>query len=323
MTNSNNSSTQSKRWTVQELLNTHFPEPKWAIPGLLPEGLIILAGRPKVGKSWLALQMAGAIGSGGQLLGRQVEQAPALYIALEDNARRLQRRLVRQGISPDAQTHFRTNWPPLDDGGIDELTLAIQQEGYRFVSIDTVARSIKFADQQKEDDMTNLLGPLQHLAIDSGTTILLVDHHRKGNGNSKSENSDPIDEIFGSTAKTGVADAVMGLFRNNGQHSFTLKTRGRDVEEQELTLELDAPTCTWRAVGSNGLRDESNRGRVLNAIPALVSQGETPYTKSIAEHLGMDEGNVSRELAELTATGQVVKGQKEGKIQPYYLPEAA
>ena len=63
-----------KRWTAAELLDAEFPEPKWAIEGLIPEGLTIIGGRPKVGKSWLLLQAAIAVGTGGRFFGKQVDQ---------------------------------------------------------------------------------------------------------------------------------------------------------------------------------------------------------------------------------------------------------
>lgn len=60
-------------YTARELLETVFPEQHWAVPDILLEGLALLAGRPKMGKSWLALQIASAVGTGGMTLGRTVE----------------------------------------------------------------------------------------------------------------------------------------------------------------------------------------------------------------------------------------------------------
>jgi RecA-family ATPase len=70
------------RWTADELPNATFPEPQWIVPGIFPEGLIILAGRPKVGTSVLTLQMAHAVSSGGRFLNQRIEHASVLYIAL-------------------------------------------------------------------------------------------------------------------------------------------------------------------------------------------------------------------------------------------------
>ncbi len=72
---------------------TEWPEPTWAVPGLLPAGLCIFAGKQKAGKSWLALQIAQAVATGGHVLGQQIERGPILYLALEDIPRRLQDRM--------------------------------------------------------------------------------------------------------------------------------------------------------------------------------------------------------------------------------------
>src|SRR3990172_4718263 len=76
--------TTKTRWTVGELLAADFPEPDWIVPGMIPIGLTYLAGRPKIGKSWLALQLAHSKATGGIFLQERVSQGNVLFIALED-----------------------------------------------------------------------------------------------------------------------------------------------------------------------------------------------------------------------------------------------
>ena len=78
-------------WTADELMATEFPAPKWAVPGIISEGVNLLAGPPKVGKSWLSLGLALSVAAGGQAMDSvPVESGPVLYLALEDTPRRLQ-----------------------------------------------------------------------------------------------------------------------------------------------------------------------------------------------------------------------------------------
>lgn len=81
-------------WTADQLMAANFPEPKWAVPGILAEGVSLLAGPPKVGKSWLSLGLALAVAAGGQAFDSvPVQGGPVLYLALEDTPRRLQTRM--------------------------------------------------------------------------------------------------------------------------------------------------------------------------------------------------------------------------------------
>jgi RecA-family ATPase len=101
-----------------------FIEPKFVIPGILPEGLTLLAGKPKIGKSLLAMNFVVAVASGRNALDDlPVEQGDVLYLALEDNERRLQMRLrnVLNGDSAPQGLSFIWQWRNMDQGGIDDL----------------------------------------------------------------------------------------------------------------------------------------------------------------------------------------------------------
>jgi RecA-family ATPase len=194
------------QWTVRDLLTTKFPDPNWVIEGILPEGLTFFAGRPKVGKSWLALQIAGAVGSGESMFNRHVERRNVLYIALEDSPRRLQERLQKQGIPADATIVFRTSINPLDEGGFDDLKSLVRDYQPGLVVIDTFSRAIRKADQMEERDMKALVGDVQSFALAQCISIMFIDHHRKSVAHTF---ADPIDDILGSTAKAAAADGAM------------------------------------------------------------------------------------------------------------------
>ena len=102
-----------------------FPEPRWAVPGIVAEGVTVLAGAPKVGKSWLGLGLVVATATGGKALGSiDVAAGPSLYLALEDTGRRLKDRLGKVlGISPPPNTlTLATECPPLPAGGADMIS---------------------------------------------------------------------------------------------------------------------------------------------------------------------------------------------------------
>ena len=305
------------RWTAQELAAAEFSEPKWAVPGIIPVGFTFLAGRPKVGKSWLALQIAHAVGTGGQVLGVQVEKGNVFYLALEDNARRLKKRAELQHIPlSEAEITFETNWKHLGQGGFTDLATELMVRDYRLIVIDTVSRALGGADQMDAAEMTLVLGELQREALKRGIAIVGVDHHRKGNG----LDSDPIDDIYNSTAKAAVADGAIGLYRERGKRGeAVLKVRGRDMEDSELALKWDPELCCWQSLGdAEEVREEGNRGKVHQALISIIEDGKFPSTDQVAKYTELNGGYISRLLGELADHSKVQKGMKVGREQPYY-----
>src|SRR6185437_183029 len=107
-------------WTADELMAAEFPPVRWAVPGLIAEGVNLLAGPPKVGKSWLSLGLALSVAAGTPALGSvEVEAGPVLYLALEDTPRRLQSRMrkILDGRRAPHGLTLATTCPPLPEGG--------------------------------------------------------------------------------------------------------------------------------------------------------------------------------------------------------------
>lgn len=301
------------RWTVAELYNEQFLAPKFIVPRILPTGMISLAGRPKVGKSWLALQIAHAVGRGGSTLEQVAVSGKVLYLALEDTPRRLKDRCQKQGIPREANITFVTEWKSLDNGGIADLVAAMHLEGYTLIIIDTFSRACGRADQLDNREMNDLLGQLHQAVQSAEAATLMVDHHRKPNY----LNTDPIDDILGSTAKSAVVDAALGLYKQRGKPGATLKIAGRDVEEQELALQWDATRFCWQLLGTTEqVTAATVQGELLEA---LVTLGGQSTVTELAEYLGKQAGNISRELNELVAKGKVKRGERNGRQVPYLL----
>lgn len=107
-----------KTVSADALATTVFEPITCIVPGYIVEGLTLLAGKPKAGKSYLALNIAYAIATGGQVLGAEVEQGDVLYLALEDNERRLQRRLdqIEPFRDKPKRLHFANSVQPSRQG---------------------------------------------------------------------------------------------------------------------------------------------------------------------------------------------------------------
>lgn len=288
----------SKWWTAGELLRTAFAEPVWIVPGLIPSGFTVLAGRPKLGKSWLALQIATAVGAGGKVFDRDVEARRVLYLALEDNERRIKERLVKQKAPALETVDFRFEWPPLTSVlAVDELTKAIDSKEYGLVVIDTISRALGDADQQDQAAMNMRLGTLQRMAIERNIGFLVVDHHRKPTANV----GDVVDDVMGATSKVGVADAALGLYRARGQSEATLKVTGRDVMDQEMILNWDVDLSCWQHGGDAAtVRADTVQASIIEAMEELGGRATVPQ---VAQFLEQKPQHVRREMKELEKKG--------------------
>ena len=255
---------------------------------------------------WLALQIALAVASGGEVLGTPVEAGPVLYLALEDTPRRLKERLAKQGAPAAAPVTFHTQWAPLSHEGLADLMLACAQ-GYRLVVVDTLSRGMGRADPLDAVDMVLLLGGLQRLAARYDLALLLIDHHRKPNAGA----GDAIDDILGSTAKAGVVDAALGLYKVRGEQEAVLKVTGRDIVERELALRWQAERCVWEVQGeAQEVERTARQQEILDAL-TLLGKGTV---RDIADASGQERGNAFRRLQALVKSGVVVRSEDKGQV---------
>lgn len=293
------------RWTVAELLQAEFPEPRWIIPDTFPAGLSILGGRPKLGKSWFMLQTSYAVGTGGKMFDQNVPAGRVLYLALEDSAGRLKKRVEAMGIPGDCDITFALNWAPFQGKGIDHLAAEIEANKYSLVVIDTFSRAIPGIDQDKAEVVGPIVARLQSLATLNNNGITLVDHTRKPSGMA----ADPIDDIISSTAKTANADSIFALYREQGKAGAVLKGRGRDIEEVDIRMTWDRDSYAWQSLGDSGeLELTERRSEILSAL----AEGRATAA-NVAKMVGHDAANTRKRLNDLFNSGLVTIEDIEGK----------
>ena len=248
--------------TLDRLLETDFPAPSFAVEGLVPKGLTLLAGRPKLGKSWLVLDMALACAiAGRKALGAfGCERGDVLLLALEDNLGRLKARFASLGAAPSCRLRVETEWPRGRDAieGIARWHDGHQATG-RMVIVDTVTRirppNLPNRDAYQAD--AQALEPLQRLATERGLAVVCVGHTRKA------QSDDWLDSVIGTTGTTGTADAVLVLKRERGQADAVLHGTGRDLGEIERALKFDEAKGGWRALD---LSPEAARAGEVGAL---------------------------------------------------------
>jgi hypothetical protein len=244
---------KGERGLASALKHEELPDLRWLVPDLIPEGLTLLVGPPKIGKSWLVLDIATAVAAGGEVLGKQTEQGDVLLLALEDGKRRLQRRLRRMlGEGPDeewpSRLEYWTHLERLDEGGLAEIEGWIKAHPKRKAVIVDVLARVRSRKMQVKDSYSldyDAVKGLQMLATHYGISVLLVHHTRK-----QGAATDMLEEVSGTYGLTGSGDGVILLNHIAlGAPEKRLQLRGRDVEEVNFIVRFGKMDMRWVITG--------------------------------------------------------------------------
>jgi hypothetical protein len=277
--------------TAALLRSKTFPPLKYIVQNVIVEGCVLLAGKPKVGKSWLALDVALAVACGNYCLGeRKAEVGKVLYLALEDGERRLSRRIDKllptSGVEWPENFQYATSWPRADQGGVEKIEHWCEENpDVRLIVIDILARfrtPCTTKTNAYEHDYAALF-KLQELATRKVITILVLHHTRKG------VSEDPVEEISGTLALSGAADAFLVLKRTVA--GGTLIGRSRDTEDVDLAVQFSRASCRWTILGAaEEVESSDQRGRVL---AALGEADEPMAVKEIMVAAGLKNRNAA------------------------------
>ena len=238
--------------------------PDYVVRGLLSKGLHILAGSPKVGKSWLALWLAVTVAKGEPVWGMNTQQGTTLYLCLADSVLRIQNRLFEITEEAPPSVHFCTECAPIGQGLEEQIESFVSEHpGTVLVIIDTLQIIRPVHDATYANDYRDL-SVLKRLADKHGIAILLIHHLRK----EKSE--DVFHRISGTTAISGAVDSSFTLVEDKrGSGKATLSCIGRDIEYRELTLERNAENV-WELVSDSRTQPELLGGRIVILLSELM-----------------------------------------------------
>jgi AAA domain len=290
-------------WTAVAIMAMDFPEPRWAVPGVFSEGVNLLCGPPKVGKSWMSLGLGVDVALGGKAFGTiAVEAGPVLYLALEDTARRLQTRLrkVLGGRTAPGGLTLATSCPPLPQGGDEAIAAWIDRHrDARMVIIDVFAklRGASPPGMSAYDADYAAVGRAKKVADAYGVAVVLVHHVRKAGSD------DFLSEVSGTNGLAGAADATLVLKRARNQGDGVLHVTGRDVDEAEYPLVFDPAAGAWRML--DGPAEDHQLGDTRAAILRWLRQAPGSTPKAIADGAGLGYDAVKKTCQRMLDAGQL------------------
>ncbi|MFA0889233.1 MAG: AAA family ATPase [Synergistales bacterium] len=302
----------NRAWTIGELMALDDSEPEALIEGLLYPGVTLLAGNPKVGKSFFVLPLAIALGRGLPAFGKfPANKKKVIGLMLEDNPRRLKKRLSLYGqlFSENlANVHFFTDWPTLRDGGLERLRETIRQFDAQVVFIDTLQAfrgELKATSSLYSIDYADIRA-IKKLADEMGIAVIFLHHTRK------TDDNDILNTVSGSQGITGAADTIWVMKRPRNQETGTLYVTGRDIEEREFSCRFKDGIWSFEEPGEKELQISEERRQILD----LLNEAGPMRVKDVAETLGREKDTTNWLMWKMKEDGLLVK-DRDGR---YSLP---
>ena len=267
--------------TLDEVMDNVFEVKSAVIENLLYTGAYILAGAPKIGKSFLVAQIAHHVSTGQDLWGYKVHQGTVLYLALEDDFQRIQSRMfMMYGVADTASLHFATAANKIGNGLDEQLENFIKEHpDTKLVVIDTMQK-IREAGGEAYSYASDyeIVGKLKRFADRHSICIVTVHHTRKQPA------GDSFETISGTTGLLGCADgALLMQKKKRTALEATVDAVGRDQQDQILYLKKDADTQIWSLERTENEPYQEPPDPVLDTVSQLVSSESREWTGSPTE----------------------------------------
>jgi len=301
-----------------ELMEAEIIEPRWVVPGLMPVGLTILAGKAKLGKSFLVLGMAVALAQGGKVLGKiKVAPVEVIYLALEDPLWRIKNRLAEMEVDKEEieRLHIATSWQKGQKGIADLDKWLGDHPNTKAVFIDVLER---FRSPEKKPEQIYRgdyrdIAQIKNLSNKHNVAIVLVHHTRKATS------SDDLDLVLGSTGLTGGADTVLVMKRRRGENNALLSITGRDIEERELGL-ARSYKYGWK-LEDKDYREFDQTPERQELVEIIRKHAGPVQLKTLADEAGKTVFNVRKQLKALVEEG-IAQQPKYGEytVAPKLVP---
>ena len=278
-----------KTVTMQELYQDIYSKKPPVIEGLLYQGTYLFVGSPKIGKSFFMAQLAYHVSTGTPLWDYPVKKGTVLYLALEDDYRRLQERMYRMfGTDSTENLYFSVSSKPLGNGLTDQLSGFIREHpDTTLVIIDTLQKIREVdSDSYSYAKDYEIINQLKQFSDSWGICLLLVHHTRK------QKSSDNFDMISGTNGLLGCADGAFMLYKENRtSNKATLEISGRDQQDQKIHLIRDEEKLCWNFEKAETELWKEPPEPLLECIANLVTE-ENPTWQGTAteliEKLGLD-----------------------------------
>lgn len=277
----------------QSLMEMELTPTRFIVERLIPQGIHILAGAPKIGKSWLLLHLCLKVANGERFWNYRTQRGTVLYLCLEDSPNRIQQRMSELTEDAPPNLYFATSVHSLTDDLSEQIEDFLQEyPDTNLIVIDTLqkVRAVTNDANSYAADYKDI-SALKEIADKHGIAIIAVQHLRK------QFDSDPHLMVTGSTGLLGAADGSYVLRKENiSDDTAKLYIRGRDIEEQVLTVRFDSETREWTFISSDSSEIDVMKNDAVISLLTEYMRREKEFrgtASQLAECLGgAVKGNV-------------------------------
>lgn len=282
--------------TAKELVAEDLPPTEYIVDVIIAKGLVVLSAKSKIGKSWLALQLALAVASGSDFLGFNTVQGDVLYIDLENTPSITQSRLTTllDGSEPPDNLVIVNDYSTMNDTFMADITDYLNDHKNVSLVIVDVFQKIKKpkkTNQSDYEDIYDNFTPLKELVEKQNISLMLVMHNRK-----MTDPTDPFSNILGSTAIMGASDEVLVISKKERKDvDATLSITGRTVRGGDYAIRFNEPLCRWEMLGDaeeiaeRKAREDYNKVPIIKAVKRLVETNGGYYSGTISEIIKASE----------------------------------
>ena len=282
--------------TARELVTADLPPMEYIVDVIIAKDLVVLTAKSKIGKSWLALQLAVAVANGSDFLGFNTTQGDVLYIDLENTEALTQSRLTTllNGMEPPDNLVIVNDYSTMRDSFLVDITEYLEMHRKVSLVIVDVFQKIKKPKRVNEsdyDDIYENFTPLKELADKYNISLMLVMHNRKNE-----DPTDPFSNALGSSAIMGASDQMLVIQKKERKDvDATLSVTGRTVRSGEYAIRFNEPLCKWEMLGDaqeiaeKRAKDEYDKTPIIKAIKKLVETNGGSYSGTITQIIKASE----------------------------------
>lgn len=267
--------------SMPELYEMVYPGKPPIIEHFLYPGTYLFVGAPKVGKSFMMAQIAYHVSSGTPMWNYSVRKGTVLYLALEDDYRRLQERLYRMfGTETTPDLFFSVASKSLNEGLLEQLDGFIREHhDTGLVIIDTLQKVREAeGDTYSYARDYDIIAGLKAFADKTGICLMLVHHTRK------QKSDDNFDRISGTNGLLGAADGAFLMYKNKRSDSeATIEVSGRDQPDKKFMLSRNKGTLCWELSGEKSPEYTEPSEPVLEAIGNFVNEDNPTWEGTATE----------------------------------------